>query len=109
MFVCFWSLIEAPVEFGVWIDYSRLFLVIAPKLMMIFIGVAAIANLRFARQAFTFICAASVLAIAPALPIEYELYISTAPLLFTVECLGKSACVATFAIMSLRETQSYSR
>ncbi|SPB14394.1 hypothetical protein NOV72_01636 [Caballeronia novacaledonica] len=107
--ICIGSLIEIPLDTGASIDSNRLLFVLAPKLVMIFIGVAAIADVPFARQAFTFICAVSVLAIAPALPIEYGRYISIALLVSTVECIGKSVCIATFAIMSWRETQSYSQ
>lgn len=104
--VCFWSLIEIPLELGVSIDSRRLLVVAASKVMMICVGVAAIVNLRFARQVFAFICAASVLAIAPALPIEYGQCVSIA-LFSTVECIGKCSCVAVAAIASLCKRSSY--
>jgi len=104
--VCIWSLIETPLELGVSVDSERLLVVALPKLVMLLIGVAAIADRRYARQAFTFICASSVLAIAPALPIEYGRCIPVA-LFSTVECLGKGMCVTVFAIVSLCKRQSY--
>jgi hypothetical protein len=61
---------------------------------------AGIANLRFARQVFAFVCGVGVLAIAPALPLEYARSVAIA-LFSTVECLGKTACVALFAVASL--------
>jgi hypothetical protein len=41
----------------------------------------------------------SVFAIAPALPLEYTRCFAIA-ILSTVECIGKAACVASFAIAS---------
>ena len=95
--VCAWALIEAPLELGGAISFIALLAVVASKVLIGLIGTAAIANLRFARQVFTFICAASVLAIAPVLPLEYTRCVAIA-LFSTVECLGKAACVAAFAI-----------
>jgi hypothetical protein len=100
--VCGWVLIEAPLELGGSINATSLLAVVASKVLMGLIGTAAIANLRFARQVFTFICGASVLAIAPALPLEYTRCLSIA-LFSTVECIVKAACVASFAIASLAE------
>jgi hypothetical protein len=98
--VCVWALIEAPLEISGSISCTLLLAVVASKVLIGLIGMAAIINLRFARQFFMFICGASVLAIAPALPLEYTHSIHIA-LFSTVECLGKAVCVATFAIASL--------
>ncbi|PMS33872.1 hypothetical protein B0G57_1183 [Trinickia symbiotica] len=97
--VCGWALIEARLELGGSIDLTWLLAVVASKILIGVIGAAAIANVRFARQAFTFICAASVFAIAPALPLEYARCVAIG-LFSMVECLAKAACVASFAIAS---------
>jgi uncharacterized membrane protein len=98
--VCCWALIEAPLELGGAIDSTALLAVVVSKVLVILIGIAAFANVRFARQIFTFICGASVFAIAPALPLEYARYTAIA-IFSTVECVAKAACVAAFAVASL--------
>jgi hypothetical protein len=101
IFVCGWSLLEAPLELGVSIDATRLLALAASKLLFVVIGVAAIANVRVARGVLVFICGASVFAIAPALPLEYNRSVAIA-IFSTVECLGKAACVVS-AIVPLRK------
>jgi hypothetical protein len=103
---CGWSWIEVPLELGSSIDSSRLLVLVASTVLMSLIGVVAIADLRFARQVFTFICGVGVLAIVPALPTEYQRSVVIA-LFSTVECFGKTACVAAFAVASLCERWSY--
>jgi hypothetical protein len=98
--VCGWALIETPLELGGSTDSTSLLAVVVSKVLICLIGAAAIANLRFARQVFAFICAASVFAIAPALPLEYMRCFPIA-LFSTVECIAKAACVASFAIATL--------
>ena len=98
--VCSWSLLETPLELDASVDPEHALVVALSKLVMFLIGVAAVADLRYARQAFAFICAASVLAIAPALPIEYGRCVPVA-LCSTIECIGKGMCVTAFAIVSL--------
>jgi hypothetical protein len=95
--VCGWALIEAPMELGGSISSTALLAVVVSKVLIGLIGTAAFANLRFARQVFTFICGVSVFAIAPALPLEYTRSVAIA-LMSTVECVVKAVCVASFAI-----------
>jgi hypothetical protein len=97
--VCGWALVEAPLELSGPIDSSLLLAVVATKVLICLIGMAAVANLHIARRIFTFICGASVFAIATALPLEYTRCVSIA-IFSTVECIGKAACVALFAIAS---------
>ena len=97
---CGWALIEAPLELGGSFNSTSLLALVVSKVLMGLIGTAAIADLRFARQVFTFICGASLFAIAPALTLEYTRCVALG-LFSTVECLGKAACVASFAIASL--------
>ncbi|MGU7775126.1 hypothetical protein ACV229_33755 [Burkholderia sp. MR1-5-21] len=94
---CGWALIEAPLELGASINSTALLALMASKVLLCLIGAAAIADLRFARRVFTFICGASLFAIAPALPLEYTRCVALG-LFSTVECLGKAACVASFPI-----------
>jgi len=98
--VCGWALIETPLELIGSINSTSLLAVVISKLLMCVAGAAAIANLRFARQVFAFICGASVLAIAPALPLEYTHCIPIA-LFSTVECISKAACVASLAVAAM--------
>ncbi|MGF6483891.1 hypothetical protein [Paraburkholderia sp. JPY419] len=95
--VCCWTLIEAPLELSGSIDSTSLLAVVASKVLVCLIGFAAIVDLRLTRHVFAFICAASVFAVAPALPLEYTHSIALA-LVSTVECLGKGACVVAFAL-----------
>jgi hypothetical protein len=98
--VCGWALVETPLELGGSPDFTALLAVAVSKVLIILIGTAAVVNLRFARQVFTFLCGASVFAIAPALPLEYARSVGIA-IVSTVECIGKAACVASFAIVPL--------
>ncbi|MEX3968339.1 hypothetical protein AB4Y42_40275 [Paraburkholderia sp. EG286B] len=97
--VCSWAIVELPLELGGSIDPTGLLALVTSKILLGLIGTAAIANLRFARQVFTFICGMGVLAIAPALPLEYTHSVAVA-VFSTVECIGKAACVASFTIAS---------
>jgi hypothetical protein len=73
--------------------------------MVVGTGLAAFAKVRFARGAFTFLCGASVLAIAPALLMEFNQSFEIA-MFSTVECFSKAACVMAFGVASSREKQS---
>ncbi|MCP3725808.1 hypothetical protein M3I53_22195 [Paraburkholderia sp. CNPSo 3272] len=97
--VCSWAVVEFPLELGGSIDPNGLLALVVSKVLLGLIGTAAIANLRFARQVFTFICGVGAFAIAPALPLEYTRCVAIA-VFSTVECIGKAACVASFAIAS---------
>ncbi|TDG06583.1 hypothetical protein E1N52_19845 [Paraburkholderia guartelaensis] len=95
--VCCWILIETPLELSGSISSTALLAVLVSKALVCLTGFAAIARVRFARHVFAFICAASVLAVAPALPLEYAHSVAIA-LVSTVECVAKAACVVVFAI-----------
>jgi len=103
--VCGWSLIEAPLELDVSDAYAGVFALVLSKLVLIGTGLAAVAKVRFAREVFAFICGASVLAIAPALPMEFKQSFATA-MFSTVECFSKAACVIAFGVASARKKQS---
>jgi hypothetical protein len=98
--VCAWTVIEAPLELGGSADLIWLIALVTSKVLVGLTGMLAVANFPFARQVFTFICAASVFALAPALPLEYTRGVAVA-ILSTVECVGKAACVASFSVLSL--------
>jgi hypothetical protein len=103
--VCGWSLIEAPLELSVSDAHAGLLALLLSKLMVVGTGLAAVAKARFARETFAFICGASVLAIAPALPMEFKQSFATA-MFSTVECFSKAACVIAFGVASARKKQS---
>jgi hypothetical protein len=94
--VCVWILIEAPLELSGSIDLTSLLAVLASKVLICLVGAGAIVDLRLTRYVFAFICASSVFAVAPALPLEYVHSVALA-LVSMVECLGKVACVVAFA------------
>ncbi|MCP3728492.1 hypothetical protein M3I53_36220 [Paraburkholderia sp. CNPSo 3272] len=97
--VCCWILIEAPLELSGSIDSTSLLAVMASKVLICLIGVGAIVDLRWTRHVFAFICASSVFAVAPALPLEYAHSVALG-LVSTVECLAKATCVVAFAMAS---------
>ena len=105
LLVCGWSLIEAPLELGVSGAQAGLLALLVSKLVVVGIGLAAVAKTRFARETFVFICVASVLAIAPALPMEFKQSFAIA-LFSIVECFSKAACVIAFGVASSREKHS---
>lgn len=100
--VCCWVLIEAPLEFSGSISLTALLAVLVSKILICLTGFAAIAGLRLTRHVFAFLCAASVFAVAPALPLEYARSVALA-LVSTVECVAKTACVVAFAIASAND------
>ncbi|MFM0092974.1 hypothetical protein PQR46_39565 [Paraburkholderia sediminicola] len=106
--VCGWSLIEAPLELGVSNARAGLLALLLSKLVVVGTGLAAFANARFGRETFAFICGASILAVAPALPMEFNQSFAIA-VFSTIECLSKAACVIAFGIASSREKQSRQR
>lgn len=103
--VCGWSLIEAPLELGVSDAHAGLLALLGSRLVVVGTGLAAVAKARFARETFAFICGASVLAIAPALPMEFNQSFAIA-IFSSVECFSKAACVMAFGVASSREKQS---
>lgn len=100
--ICGWSLIEAPFERGASNDDTWLLALVVAKLIIIVAGVAAIADVRFARGIFAFICGTSVLAIAPALPLEFRHSVAIF-LLSLIECAGKTAFAFAFCTESMRD------
>jgi hypothetical protein len=103
--ICGWSLIEAPFERGASYGDTWLLALVVAKLIIIVAGVAAIADLRFARGIFAFICGTSVLAIAPGLPLEFKHSIAIS-LLLLIECAGKTAFVIAFCAAPMRDKPS---
>ncbi|WP_175164896.1 hypothetical protein [Paraburkholderia fynbosensis] len=94
--VCAWSLLETRWELSP-SDGSMLMLALAvAKLILLCSGVAAILDVPNARPLFVFLCGASLMAVASALPFEYtasrELFG-----LSLIECLLKAAVVGLYA------------
>jgi uncharacterized membrane protein len=108
LFVCGWSLIETPLELGVSGVQAGLLALLVSKLVVVGTGIAAVARTRFAREVFGFICVASILAIAPALPMEFNQSFAIA-MFSTIECFSKAACVIAFGFASSREKQARQR
>jgi hypothetical protein len=100
--VCGWSLIETPLEIGALNLNSWLLALAVSKFIVILIGTAAIARVRIARAIFAFICAASVLAIVPALPFVYARSVEIAAI-STVECVLKAACLCALCLLSFQK------
>ncbi|MEX3949748.1 hypothetical protein AB4Y40_18600 [Paraburkholderia sp. EG287B] len=100
--VCSWVLFETPLELSGSISSISLLAVLVSKALVCLTGFAAIVRVRFTRHVFVFICAASVLAVAPALPLEYAHSVAIA-LASSVECIVKTACVVAFAIASAND------
>jgi hypothetical protein len=102
--VCGWSLIEAPLEFdSANLDATSLAVGVS-KLILTIAAIAAAFNVRYARGFFSFMCGASVLAIFPALPLEYTRSVLLA-LISTVECFMKAAYVIVLGIVSWKQTR----
>jgi hypothetical protein len=93
--VCAWSLFEIPWEISPADDFMQICALLVGELALIGIGLCALAQARFARVVFTFLCCASVLAVGSALPSEY----AASPQFFglsLVECLLKATVVTTY-------------
>ncbi|MGF6806126.1 hypothetical protein OKW30_001252 [Paraburkholderia sp. Clong3] len=105
IFVCWYSLIEVPSEFGMGNNDAMLPAAVVARLIVIVEGFAAVVDVRFARAIFVFLCGTSVIAIAPMLPLEFKestliVFISL------VECVGKTAIVVCACAEYLRATPS---
>ena len=100
--VCGWSLIEAPLELGITDVHAGILALLVSKLAVVGIGLAAVAKARFARETFAFLCGASVLAIAPALPTEFNQSFAIA-IISTVECFSKATCFMVLGVALSRE------
>jgi hypothetical protein len=103
--VCAWSLIEAPLELDPDSGLTGLLGLAVAKAVVLSVGLAAHANVRFSRLAFALICGASVLAIAPSLPFTFE-HSPVISLFSAVECAMKTALVIAFSIESGRTARS---
>jgi len=67
--VCWWTLIELTLDFTS-IDDKALAATIALQFLLVVCGLAVVLDSRIARAVFCFLCAMSVLAIAPALAVQ---------------------------------------
>lgn len=103
--ICGWSLLETPLEMGVFDSYARLIALLLSKALVVGTGIAAVAKIRVARVTFSLICSVSVLAVAPGLQMEFRQSFEIA-IFSSIECLSKAACVITFCVVSLCEGQS---
>jgi hypothetical protein len=92
-----WSLIETPLEVGVFKSNTWLFALAVSKFIVILTGIGAIVRVRVARAIFASICGVSVLAIAPALPFVYTRSVEIA-VVSTVECVLKAACLGALCL-----------
>jgi hypothetical protein len=98
--VCLWSLLETPWEWTPGDDPARFAALLVSKCLLLAVGMAAIAGVRYARVAFAFLCAASVLAVSSTLTFVYGI---SHPLfvLALVECVLRAAVVASCAVWCL--------
>lgn len=100
--VCGWSLIETPLEISVLNSSTWLLALVVSKFIVILTGAGAIARIRVARAIFAFICGASVLAIAPALPLVYTRSFEI-EVISIVECVLKAACFCALCLSSFQK------
>jgi hypothetical protein len=68
--ICGWSLIEAPAEFDPSAGLAGLLALSVAKIIWLAIGVAAVRGIRKAQTLFAFLCALSLVAVVPGLPVE---------------------------------------
>jgi hypothetical protein len=100
--VCGWSLIEIPFEISVWSLNTSVLALAVSKFMIVVVSAAAITSMRVPRAIFALGCALSVLAILPALPLEYTQSVVIAAI-STVECLLKAACLGALCLSSFQK------
>jgi len=95
--VCIWSLIETPWEVSPGDGMAHIAALLLAKCLLLAIGAAAYFGAPYARSVFAFLCGASLLAVASALPFEYAISHE----LFTlslIECLCKVALVVSYTV-----------
>jgi hypothetical protein len=94
--VCAWSTVETPWEMGPADGLTRVIALALAKCLLLGVGAAAFFGVRYARPFFAFLCAASVFALASALPLEYAVARGLFALSL-IECMCKIALVASYA------------
>jgi hypothetical protein len=100
--VCGCSLIEIPFEISVWSLNTSVLALVVSKFIIVLMGAAAIARMRVPRAIFALGCALSVLAIVPALPLEYTQSVVIAAM-STVECFLKATCLGALCLSSFQK------
>jgi len=98
--VCWWTLIEMPVELGMSAGDRSLPALFLARLIVVVVGLAAIVDVRFSRTIFTFLCGISVLAVAPTLPLQFD-DSPTCSLILSIECAIKAVFVLFVCAASL--------
>ena len=97
-----WEVAKTPWEIGNDHDTAVIAALLVGKLLILSSAVAALLRIRLCMDIFTFICAASVLAIAPALPVEIQ--VSTVLFVLTLaECFLKGTLVILCFAMRFAE------
>ncbi|MGF6918472.1 hypothetical protein [Paraburkholderia sp. 40] len=70
--ICWWALIETTLDFVLTDGDAALAATIATRPIVVVTGLAVIVDAPFARPTFCFLCAMSVLAVGPAIPLEFR-------------------------------------
>jgi hypothetical protein len=99
--VCVWAIVETPWEWDPADGLPRFIALMLAKCLLLGAGAAAFFGVRYARPFFVFLCAASVFALASALPIEYAISRE----LFTlslIEWVFKTALVVSYVIWTIK-------
>ncbi|CAB3809153.1 hypothetical protein LMG28614_06962 [Paraburkholderia ultramafica] len=102
LLICWWSLVQLPLDVDVRESDMWMILIVAARLIVTVIGLAAVIDVRFAHASFSFLCSVSVLAIAPQLPLEFQRSLESA-LVLAIDCIGKAALILTICVQSLCE------
>jgi hypothetical protein len=97
LLVILWSLIETALELTQTSDGSPAVVVVLSTVAIVTMGSLALFQLRWAKQVFLFICALSILAIAPALC--FELTARPAGFFYSlIECAVKAAAFVAIVL-----------
>jgi hypothetical protein len=87
--ICWWALIQTTLDFVLTDGDVALSGTIGTRLIEVVAGLAVVVDARFARPTFCFLCAMSVLAVGPRIPIEFTDSLLASAMSF-IDCLAKT-------------------
>ncbi|MGF6640839.1 hypothetical protein [Paraburkholderia sp. MM6662-R1] len=91
--VCWWELIKITLDFALTDSDAALGATVGTRLIVVVSGLAVVGDAPFARPVFCFLCAMSVLAVGPAIPLELTDSLLV-PAVSFIDCVTKTLFLA---------------
>ena len=88
LFVCWWALIETALDFALTDSDFALIATIGTRLIVLLFGLAVVLEMRIARPVLCFLCATTLLALAPTIAIRSDETL-VRPAISIIDCATK--------------------